>query len=144
MELVSLLGEAHLLIIEPVHGVVLDVRIDRALHQHVAEDPLAGGGEATLGERRLLQATVQRLAREQLLVDHVVEHAAKQVGAGIERLAFADQPLLNRLALDVRGPDRLALDPGHRRVAGLGRTAVLDRLVVAAGQENERRRRGGE
>jgi hypothetical protein len=47
---------------------------------------------------------------QQLLVDHLVQHAAEQVGRGVERLALADQALGDGLALDVGGPDGLAVD----------------------------------
>jgi hypothetical protein len=105
------------------------------LDQHVAQDALARGGQAALGDRILVQLLLQGLGGQQLLVDHLVQALAEQVRADVQRLALADQPLGHGLALDVRGPDRVAVDPGDGGVAGLGRTLVG--LVAAAGGDQQ-------
>jgi hypothetical protein len=97
--------------------------------------PFAGGGQAALGDGILVQLLLQGLGGQQLLVDHLVQALAEQIRADVQRLALADQALGDGLALDVRGPDRVAVDPGDGGVARLRRTLVG--LVATAGGDQQ-------
>ena len=102
----------------------------------LAEDPLARGGEATLGHGILVQLALEGLGGQQLLVDHLIQALAEQIAGDVQRLALADQTLRNGLTLDVRGPDIVAVDLGHSHVARLG--GLFGTLVLAAGGQNKR------
>ena len=94
--------------------------------------------EATLGQGRGIQATALGLSGQELLVDHLVQHPAEQVRRRVQRLALADQPLRNRLAPHVGGPDGAILHRGH------GLVARLRRPVAPVARAGRRRQSGGQ
>ncbi len=135
MDLVGQLRTLELLLVERLDRLVGDGAVDDALHQHVAQDTLARGRQPPLGQGILVHAALQGLGREQLLVDHLIQHLPEQVRRDVQRLALTDQALRHRLALYVRGPDRLRPDRRHLAVARLGR--ALGRPLLGARRKRQ-------
>ncbi|MNR24981.1 hypothetical protein D3C85_1420980 [compost metagenome] len=77
--------------------------------------------QPALGGGVLVQAATARLGGQQLLIDHLVQHATEQLGLDVQRLALADQALSHRLAAHVRGPDRTVRHPRHHQIILFGR-----------------------
>ena len=124
------------LLVEAVDRVAAHRLADRAFQQDVAQHALARGSQSALGRRILLKAPADRLGGEEFLVHHLVEHLTEDRRGRIQGLALADQALGDGLALDVRSPDRRAVDARHRLVAGLGR-ALGGRPLRTGGQCQE-------
>ena len=135
MELIGLFRELQLLVVEPADRTLAHCLFDHGLDQHVAQDALARRRQPALGPRIVGQVAFGRLARQQLLVDHLVKGLMEKRGRGVQRVALADQALGGRLALDVGGPDRLPVHRRHRAVAGLRR--LVRRVLTAARRQSQ-------
>ena len=138
-DLFRALRELELLLVEAADRIVVDRVGHHAFHQHVAQHPLAGGGQAPLGRGVLVELALHRLGRQQALIHHLVQDAVEEIGGNIQRLALADQALGHRLALDVGRPDGGAVHPRDRHIAAFRRALGPAALAAPAERQGARR-----
>ncbi|MNE22761.1 hypothetical protein D3C80_1159860 [compost metagenome] len=100
-DLLGRLGPALLLLIEALDRLIRHGAADDGFHQHVAEDAFVHRLEPALGGGVLVQTATTGLGGQKFLIDHLVQHAAEQLGLNVQRLALADQALGHRLATHV-------------------------------------------
>ncbi|MNT34239.1 hypothetical protein D3C72_1702070 [compost metagenome] len=133
------LSPALLLLIETFDRLIGHRAADDGFHQHVAEDAFMHRFQSTLGGGALVQTATASLGGQKLLIHHLVQHAAEQLGLNVQRLALADQPLGHGFATHVGGPDGGVQNAGHDQIILFGRGL---RIAASAGGGQNQRRRG--